>query len=1140
MTPATADIEIHLERLVEPYSGMPLLGVGGTGPARPVDFRVEIRLDGQPASVAVPTVESPANGPPRLHFGTQLPFDPSASRVQVVAVSAAGGEVLLGDEPLAAIGHRPETPAGVAPDTTGLLGRTLSSLRTGEVFSPWRWRARIGRAGDKLRRLPQRVRDKLLARRFRPRAPHDAYVENTAVTPRLRAAMTAEAARFGHRPVISILLPVYNSNPVWLAEAIASVRDQVYDRWELCLADDASTDPKHLRFLDRLPADPRIKLVRRDKNGHICHATNAAAGIATGAFVALLDHDDRLAPHALFEIVRLLQDHRDADLIYSDEDKIDAAGRRYDPQFKPDWSPELLLSYNYVNHFCCVRRTLFEKAGRFRPGYEGSQDHDLLLRATERTDRVCHIPHILYHWRAHAGSTAGSAEQKGYVHTSGRRAVADALARRGIDATPYVPPFADRLGLPILGLDGPDAGPPVAVVVHGEAAAAARTARAVKQGTAYRNLTVYLVVDDAPPAEALNRMAAGRAEDWLLFLAAGVEPADPRWLSRLLAYAHLPGVGAVGGLLRAADGSVASAGTVLGLRDGTAPGDAFAGLPADAISYYFLAEVGRTVSAPGRGCLLTSRAVFERVGGFDADRFGRTLFAVEYAVRLAGAGLRSVHVGGAELRTRGGQEETGRGGVEEGGIYPLSPPLPVSPAGTPDPLELRAFKRAHGRRADHFYNPNLSERDSFRSLPDAPLVVPAEARSPAVRCLVAAHNLNAPEGAPRYLSEIVLGLRDRGRLDPAVVSPLGGAGEAVYTLAGVPVAVSDAAWGRRFVDGRWTPAEYAAAQADLGRLLRTHRPEVVLANTLLTFPVVEAAARAGVPAVWVIHESYSQAVLDRVFPPFARARVRRAFALAARVVPASHDTAALFAGWGTRGNVRVLHNGLDPAPFDAYLRRVSKADAAGRIPGSPGKKRVVAVGTVCERKGQHTLVEAAAVLAKTRDDFEVHLVGMRDGVPYAAHVRELVRRHGLDRVVFPVPETDDVWRFLRAADVFACTSHVETFSRAVLEAEAFGLPIVSTACCGLSEQVYWGENALGFDSGDTAGLAARLDTVLSDDRLRADMGHKSRAAFDAHLSLSESLDRYEAVILAAARTGPRARSPLPAPAAAAAPLRRAG
>ncbi|MBX9622369.1 MAG: glycosyltransferase [Gemmataceae bacterium] len=1156
--PPTAAVSVT--RATEPFSGMPLFRVAGywQAPAgRTPPHEVEVWYDLHVATRCGLTRSDAADIPPgyaRYDFGTQLPVEPGIDEVAVVV----GAEVLY----RSAAGSIAD-PA--PPPQPSRLGRAVRSAVSGEVVSPRRWAGRVSRLSEKLLELRQRVEGKLLARRFRPRSVHDAYVQNTAITPRLRAAMAADQDGWRHRPTFSILVPVYNVAPKWLAKAVESVRDQIYPHWELCLADDASTDPELVRYLNNLPADPRIKLARRAENGHICRATNTAAELATGEFVALLDHDDELAPHALWAVAERLQHRPDADLLYSDEDKIDEEGRRYDGQFKPGWSPELLLSYNFVNHFTVIRRSVFEAAGRFRPGFEGSQDHDLLLRVAERTGRVEHVPGVLYHWRSLPTSTAGEATVKPYVHTAGRKTVAEALARRGVTASLYVPPFAEKLGLPVLGLDGPDDGPAVAVVVHGDPVAAAQTAAVIHRTTDYRN---YMVVVAGGGADALNETAAGRPEELLLFLEAGAEPAGRRWLSRLVANLTLPGVGAAGGKLVDADGTVIDAGTVLGMRDGTAPAAAFAGLKPDEVSYYFTAEVTRTVSAVSGRCLLTRRSDFHRLGGFDVGRFPRSLWDVDYGLRLGRTGLRSAFVAGAEVRVdptpyppprcgEGGPERPGRlgasspsllrgGGRGEGSAW-FSPPLPPGEGegkaegtgrGWGLPTELLALRRAHGRRPDPYHNPACGEFAPWRPAGDGPLSLPAEAARPPVRALVVAHNLNNPEGAPRYLSEIVLGLRDRGAIAPTVFSPLGGAGAKVYADAGIPVDVRESAVRRRFVDGLWSPREYAAAQKLAAGVLRDHRPEVVVANTLTTFPLVEAAARAGVPAVWVIHESYSADHLARLFPPFARRKVERAFALAARVVPASHATAALFERLNSRGNVRVLHNGLDPRPFDAYLRRVSRAAAAARVPGDPAKKRIVAVGTVCERKGQHTLVEAAARLAQARDDFEVHLVGARSGIPYVEYVRHLIGRSKLESVVHLVPETDDVWAFLRAADVFACTSHMETYSRAVLEALAFGLPVVSTRCCGADEQLYWGSNALPFGFGDAAGLAAQLGRLLADDALRAEMGRQSRAAFDNHLGHDEMLDRYAAVIRSAARTGPRAGTAF-APAAEPVPARRA-
>jgi glycosyltransferase involved in cell wall biosynthesis/GT2 family glycosyltransferase len=1079
------EIELYVERITEPYTGQALIGVGGYSPASNGLARVEVRYDGDTAAVLIPVL----TGLNRLHFSTQLPIETELRRVQVACIYDKH-ETVVFDETLDKIRDRTQ-PADVSDNGlltkfSGLVRRGFRSFLTGEIFSLWRWKARLDRLSDFILRCRQKVRYKLLARRFRPRLLHAAYVANTTLSRERLIQLQRETQVFRYRPKISILLPVYNVEPHWFLEAVQSVRDQVYNNWELCIADDASTNPALIKAFDKLPQDPRIKLTRREINGHISAASNTAADLATGEYIALLDHDDTLASTALYEIVRMLQHHPDADVIYSDEDKITEDGSRYDPQFKPDWSPELLLSYNYVNHFTCIRRAVFEKAGRFRIGFEGSQDHDLLLRVTELTDRVYHIPAILYHWRSLASSTANAAGVKNYVHTSGQRAVAESLERRGVALGLSTPVFAKQLGLPILQLDGMNCGPSVAIIIYGAVDIAIQTLQAITRTTKYRRFTKYLHLGPHASAEGLNRIAKSCTEDIVVFFSAGLVPRDADWLGRLVAYLSLPNIGAVGGLIRAKDGTIHSAGTVLGLKDGVGPGNSCLGVQPGEVSYYFYAEVARNVSAPGAGVLATRRTVFDRVGGFDANQFPNTLFDVDYGLRLRQLGLRCVHVGGAEFAHSGSPSDR-----------------------VDDPRELVAFRKIYGRPVDPYYNPNFSNHYSFRPLNDS--AVSLHPGTP-VRTLIATHNLNNPEGAPRYLSEIVLGLHRRGAILPAVWSPLGGAGEGVYWSEDIPVTIAKAEWSRRFVDGQWSPREYEAAQNTLLSVLRKDCPAVVVANTLLTFPIVEAAARLGIPAVWIIHESYSVDHLARLYTPFARWRLEAAFALAARIIPASHDTAKLFAHLDVSSNIHVLHNGLASAPFDAYMKEMSRLQAMRAMPGPRGKKRILSVGTVCERKGQHTLIEAAAKLAKSRDDFVCLLVGARDTVPYVGYVRELIRRRGLNDIVHLISETDDVWTYYRAADVFVCTSHMETFSRAILEAEAFGLPIVTTPCSGVSEQVFWSFNALRFEIGDAKGLATQLEQVLANDHLRDVMGFCSRAAFEAHLDYEEMLDRYEAVI----------------------------
>jgi glycosyltransferase involved in cell wall biosynthesis len=213
------------------------------------------------------------------------------------------------------------------------------------------------------------------------------------------------------------------------------VEDQIYTNWELCIADDASTNPKLIKYLKSLEKNKKIKVVFRKKNGHISEASNSALKLATGEFVALMDNDDVIQPHALAEVVKVLNKKRDTDFIYSDEDKITTKGDRVEPTFKPDWSPELLLSTNYLSHLSVIRKKLVDSVGGFREGYEGSQDYDLFLRITEKTNNIEHVPDILYSWRKIPGSTAMTYGQKGYANKTSMKALKDTIKRRNLNAT---------------------------------------------------------------------------------------------------------------------------------------------------------------------------------------------------------------------------------------------------------------------------------------------------------------------------------------------------------------------------------------------------------------------------------------------------------------------------------------------------------------------------------------------------------------------------------------------------------------------------------------------------------------------------------------------------------------------------------
>jgi len=484
-----------------------------------------------------------------------------------------------------------------------------------------------------------------------------------------REAIRREIERFPRRPLLSVVTPVFNSPEKWLQRAIDSVREQLYPDWELCLADDASS-AAHIRpLLERnREKDPRIRVVFRAENGGISAASNSALELARGDWIVLLDHDDELPEEALYLVAREILCHPEAGLIYSDEDKIDEQGRRFAPYFKPDFSPDLLLSQNCISHLGAYRSDLLRSLGGFGSGLDGSQDYDLALRFAEKLEpqQIRHIGRVLYHWRAIMGSASTSVLSKPYAYEAARRAIGDHLRRVGQPATVLPTPicwaYRVRRSLPenlrvslLLGAgttegalgrsiermrkqaDCPES--ELLVVAGG---------RGCPKGDNEGKEAVRFL---APPADlagpSLWNWAVRQAKgEVLVLLKAPAEPKGEGWLAELVSQAARPEVGAVGARLLASDGTVAEAGVAIGLGGSAEP--AFLGWSGESIGYVGQAVLIRNPSAVSAGCLATRRAVWEECGGFD-EGYGRDLWDVDYCLRLREKSYRIVFTPYAEL-----------------------------------------------------------------------------------------------------------------------------------------------------------------------------------------------------------------------------------------------------------------------------------------------------------------------------------------------------------------------------------------------------------------------------------------------------------------------------------------------------------
>ena len=502
---------------------------------------------------------------------------------------------------------------------------------------------------------------------------YEVWADRTTATADELAEMRRHCMRWHDAPRISIVTPVYRTSETFLRQCVESVKRQAYPNWELILVDDGSRQPNLTALLEYFAgSDPRIRFRQLSQNSGISAATNAGLALATGDFVGFLDHDDELSADALYYVVRALREDRALDVVYSDEDKIDAAGRRQEGFFKPGWSPDLLGSMNYVCHFLVARRTLVERLSGMRSEFDGSQDYDLILRLSEHTDRIRRIPRVLYHWRKHPESTAMEEMQKPGAGEAGRRALVEHLQRSGLRGRVQETSVCRYR----IHYDLVHPGEVTVVIPTGGSPKFVQAMDSLLDSTSYRNFQV-VVVDNSCGDEVsacverlresdvkitlldhrnapfnfsklCNAGAAATNSPYLVFLNDDTSIITPDWIETMLEHGQLPEVGAVGALLLFPDDSIQHAGVTMGTY-GTA-GHAFRAMPENAGPYYYgFSHVVRNCAAVTGACMMVRREVFERFGGFDEINLPTCFQDTDLCLKLAESGLRIVYTPFARL-----------------------------------------------------------------------------------------------------------------------------------------------------------------------------------------------------------------------------------------------------------------------------------------------------------------------------------------------------------------------------------------------------------------------------------------------------------------------------------------------------------
>ena len=480
---------------------------------------------------------------------------------------------------------------------------------------------------------------------------------------------------FGYQPKVSVIMPVYNAPESFLIQAIESVLEQVYENWELCIADDCSTNSGIKAILEKFAAeDSRIKIVYREENGHISASSNSALEIATGEFVVLLDHDDLLTRDALYQNVYQLNIDKTLDLIYSDEDKVDENRIRTEPHFKPDWCPDNFLARNYVTHLACLRKTIVDEIGGFRIGFEGSQDYDLFLRFTEKTQKIYHIPKILYHWRMHDASTAQEEHVKPYAFEAGVKALQESLNRRGEKATATIKPGLPGFYTVRYDIVKEDM---VSIVIptKDNAKVLETCLESVFEKSTYKNFEIILIDNNSEEkatfdlldkyeklypqqfirltlpiafnfARLMNKAVEIAKGDYIVLLNNDTEIITDDWIEGMLEQSQRESVGAVGVKLLYHNDTIQHAGVVIGL--GGVAGHTFIGLPRDSPGYFHYISSTNNYSAVTAACFMVKKDKYWEVGGFNED-FSVEYNDVDFCLKLAEAGYNNIYVPYVEL-----------------------------------------------------------------------------------------------------------------------------------------------------------------------------------------------------------------------------------------------------------------------------------------------------------------------------------------------------------------------------------------------------------------------------------------------------------------------------------------------------------
>lgn len=886
---------------------------------------------------------------------------------------------------------------------------------------------------------------------------------------------------FSHRPLISILMPVYNTPVNVLQQTIQSVINQTYDNWELCLVDGNSNDNTKamLEYFEKL--DLRIKCEFLTENLGISGNTNVALQLAEGEYINLLDHDDLLPPFALYEIVQYINQNPEAEMIYGDEDKINMAGHRHSPFFKPDWSPELLQAYMYVGH-STYKKELILSLGGFRSKFDYSQDYDLALRVTEVATHIGHIPKIIYHWREFPGSAAAGG--KDYARESNIAALANALERRGCMASVVPLPTHNQVVYQLVDK------PLVSIIIPSDNPQnIIKSLKSIVKETNYRNYEILVVANSRVikdiqgkykkeyirfinydqeynfSAKCNHGVTLAKGE-YVLFLNDDVYPITNDWIEKMLGAFQQKGVGAVAPKMVYTNGTIQHAGLVTGVRN--LVGTAFHTFPKDSTLYFNMPQCPRTVSALSAACLLMRKDVFVKIGGYDEVNTPIMHSDLDLCFKIRDIGLRMVYMPEAEL-THVGHLSIKK--IESNNVV-------HSPKA--DAYMLKRWAKYIAM--DPYFPDNMRDMlyiDSPTKIRTWATNLPENInRHPDI--LIQTHDLSL-SGVPIIAHDQTVDLTNRGFF-VTIVSAKSGELLDTYKSEKIPVIID--------------PLVLDSPQT-MEKLLANF--DVVMANTILAWRLVLTAKSLNIPVIWVIQEGDFGVQMAR-----ENKAIQNALSLADRVVFSSTQTLIKYSEFGDGHNYSSMFFGVEVP--SGILR--SPQNNLGK------KLQVIHIGSIESRKGQDTLIGAIKALPQyLRDKIEVSFVGrILDNEYYQRQLQEsttLSNVHWLGNL-----SQIQVWERLSQSDVLVCSSRDETGPLVVYEAMSLGKTVLSTPVGAVPEIIQDDVNGMVFQKEDSIQLSNLLKQLSSDTELVERLGKEALVTYEKMLTKDLSNEKiYEAIKL---------------------------